>query len=422
VRSRQRRSLLSLFARAAAAAAFPFVLSGPAAAAEPQPWLKTAEERYARYRRTLDPTDLAASEAAVAKGLTGSPGDFALRKFRLRLLLPHHRFEDLARAAAALKAERPDDAELDGALGDAFLEVGRYPEAFAAYDRFLAKSRSTASYSRVALAKDVAGDLPGALTAMDLAAGAALPDDLEGYAWCRSRAARILLKLNRYEDAEGRLVEALLRVPNHAPALAAAAEIAARKSLWEPATRLAEQSFALVPEFSVAAALVDYRRAMGDREEEARARVTVKTLEALLPEPEKKVHRLLALYLAEHGDAKRAALMTAEELETRQDVAGYDAYAWALYAAGRAKEAVEPMAKALAMGTIDPLFEFHAGAIARAAGDRKEALRHLTRALEIDPRFHVLHAAEARQMMKEIEKGIEEERRRETRKEISSNG
>ncbi len=402
---RRRRSLLSLLARAAAAAAFLFVLSG-VAAAEPQPWLKTAEERYARYRRTLDPADLAASEGAIAKGLTASPGDFALRKFRLRLLLPHHRFDELAKEAAALMAERPDDAELDGALGDAFIEVGRYEEAFSAYDRFMAKSRSTASYSRVALAKDVVGDLPGALTAFDLAAGAALPDDLEGYAWCRSRAARLLLKMNRYEDAEGRLVEALLRVPNHAPSLAVAAEIAARKGLWDPATRLVEKSFAIVPDFAVAVALVDTRHAMGDREGEERAKQTVKTLEALLPGPEKQIHRFLALYLAEHGDAPRGVLMTARELETRKDVAGYDAYAWCLYEAGRAKEAAEPMGKALAMGTIDPLLEFHAGAIARAAGDPEAALRHLARALEIDPRFHVLHAAEARKMKEEIEKEI----------------
>ena len=407
----RRRSLLSLIARAAAAAAFLFVLSCPAAA-ERQLWLKTAEERYARYRRTLDPADLASAEAAVAKGLAASPEDFPLRKFRLRLLLPHHRFEELAREAAALKMERPDDAELDGALGDAFLEVGRYAEAFAAYDRFMSKSRSTASYSRVAMAREVGGDLKEALTAMDLAAAAALPDDLEGYAWCRARAARLLLKMNRYEDAEGRLVEALLRVPNHAPALAAAAEIAARKGLWEPATRLAEQSFAIVPEFAVAAALVDYRHAMGDRDGEERAKSTVRTLEALLPAAEKNVHRLLALYLAEHGNASRAALMTARELEARKDVGGYDAYAWCLYEAGRSKEAAAPMAKALAMGTIDPLFEFHAGAIARAAGDREGAKRHLARALEIDPRFHVLHAAETKRMMKEIE----------NEEKISSNG
>lgn len=401
--SLRRRSRLSLSVRVAAAAAFSIALSN-VAGAEPHAWLKTADERYARYRRTLDPSDLAASEAAVAKGLESAPGDFALRKFRLRLLLPHHRFNELAKEAIALEAERPDDAELDGALGDAYLEVGRYPEAFAAYERFATASRSTAAYSRVALAKDAAGDLPGALAAMDLAATAALPLDLEGYAWCRSRSARLLLKMNRYEEAEGRLVEALLRVPNHAPSLAVAAEIAARKGLWEPATRLAAQSFSIVPEFSVAAALVDYREAMGDREGEQSAKRTVATLGALLPDAERRVHRLLALYLAEHGDAKsveRAVEMTAKELETRRDVAGYDAHAWCLYKAGRAKEATEPMAKALALGTIDPLMEYHAGAIARAAGNREAAAKHLARALAIDPRFHVLHADEVKKMLAE---------------------
>jgi tetratricopeptide (TPR) repeat protein len=410
VDSLRRRPPLSLPVRAAAVALL-FALAARASdSGEKSGPLGLAEERYARYRRTLDPADLAASEAAVANGLLASPGDFDLLRFRLRLLLPHHRFEELAREAAALKAERPDDPELDGALGDAFFEVGRYPEAFAAYDRFVTAKPCAASFSRAALAKDVAGDLAGALAAMDLAANAALPADLEGYAWCRARAARILLKMNRYEDAEGRLVEALLRVPNHAPTLAAAAEIAARKGLWEPATRLAERSFEFVPEFSVAAALVDYRHAMGDAGGEERAKATVKTLEALLSAEEKKVHRLLALYLADHGDAERAVEMTSRELETRKDIGGYDAYAWCLYKAGRARDAARPMAKALAMATIDPMLEFHAGAIGRAVGDRRAALAHLTRALEIDPRFHVLYAEAARKMKKEIEKEFAKEK------------
>ncbi|MEO8584882.1 MAG: hypothetical protein ABI584_01850, partial [Acidobacteriota bacterium] len=87
------------------------------------------------------------------------------------------------------------------------------------------------------------------------------------------------------------------------------------------------------------------------------------------------------------------------ELKGRKDVYGYDAYAWALYRAGRAADAVEPMKKALAMGTVDPLLEFHAGEIARAAGDAAGARRHLDRALKIDPRFHVLYATEAKRML-----------------------
>jgi hypothetical protein len=41
-------------------------------------------------------------------------------------------------------------------------------------------------------------------------------------------------------------------------------------------------------------------------------------------------------------------------------------------------------------------------------GDRKAAARHLARALEIDPRFHVLHAATAKQMLAELKSSANE--------------
>ncbi|HQQ78716.1 MAG TPA: diguanylate cyclase, partial [Thermoanaerobaculia bacterium] len=149
----------------------------------------------------------------------------------------------------------------------------------------------------------------------------------------------------------------------------------------------------------VAAALVDYRRAMGDAAGEARAKKAIADLDAKLPEDHRLVHRPLALYFSDHGEPARGLAMTERELRGRRDVYGYDAYAWALYRAGRPAEAVEPMKLALSRGTVDPLLEFHAGAIARAAGDAAGARRHLERALKIDPRFHVLYAEEARQML-----------------------
>ncbi len=387
---------LLLAAGPAGAAGAPRLSAQAPAATGP---LAEAARLYARYRTTLSHDDLMAADAAVQAGLDAAPGDYDLRKFRLRLLLPHHDFEGLLREAEALQKERPDDPDLDGAIGDANFDLGRYPEAFAAYQRFAARRPCTASYSRIALAREIAGDLAGALQSMDLAGAAALPADPEGFAWCRSRSARILLKLNRYDEAEGRLVEALRRVPDHAPSLAVAAEIAARKGLWEPATRLAERSFALEPEVGVGAALVDYRHAMGDAAGEARARKALADLDAKLPENHRLVHRPLALYFADHGEPARGLAMTGRELKGRKDVYGYDAYAWALYRAGRAAEAVEPMRQALARGTVDPLLEFHAGEIARAAGDAAGARRHLGRALKLDPRFHVLYADEARRTL-----------------------
>ncbi|MEO8056568.1 MAG: hypothetical protein ABI768_15515, partial [Acidobacteriota bacterium] len=300
----------------AASAASAQRLSAPSASGP----LAEATRLYARYRTTLSHDDLAAADAAVGAGLAASPGDYELRKFRLRLLLPHHDFEGLLREAQALKTERPDDAELDGAVGDANFDLGRYPDAFAAYERFVARLPSTASYSRIALAREIAGDLKGALQSMDLAADAARAVDKEAFAWCRSRSARILLKLNRYDEAEGRLVEALRRVPNHAPSLAVAAEIAARKGLWEPATRLAERSIALEPEAGSLAALVDTRRAMGDAAGEARAKKAIAEFDAKLPEDHRLVHRPLALYFSDHGEPARGLAMAERELKGRKDV------------------------------------------------------------------------------------------------------
>ena len=118
----------------------------PSATASSGP-LAEATRLYARYRKTLAHDDLLAADAAVQAGLDASPGDYELRKFRLRLLLPHHDFEGLLREAEALERERPEDPELDGSLGDAYYDLGRYPEAFAAWGRFAARQPRWASPS-----------------------------------------------------------------------------------------------------------------------------------------------------------------------------------------------------------------------------------------------------------------------------------
>ena len=303
---------LPLLAGAAA-----LLLSSRPAAAGP---LAEAERLYARYRTTLSHDDLAAADAAVQAGLDAAPGDYELRKFRLRLLLPHHDFEGLRREAQTLKKERPDDADLDGALGDANFDLGDYPAAFAAYERFAAKKPSTASFSRIALAREVAGDLKGAVQSMDLAADSARASDAEGFAWCRARSARLLLKLNRYADAEGRLVEALRRVPDHALPGGRGRDRGAQGAL-EPATRLAERPFALEPEAGVAAA----SWTTGTRWETPRARRARRrpspTSTRSSPRTTARPPAARALLRRQRRDGARLA-MTERELRGRKDVWG----------------------------------------------------------------------------------------------------
>ncbi len=79
------------------------LLSGTVGASEGDP-LSLASARYARYRVTLDASDLSAAEALVSGGLKACPGDLPLEKLRLRLLLPHHEFREMVEGARALLA------------------------------------------------------------------------------------------------------------------------------------------------------------------------------------------------------------------------------------------------------------------------------------------------------------------------------
>ena len=76
-----------------------------------------------------------------------------------------------------------------------------------------------------------------------------------------------------------------------------------------------------------------------------------------------------------------------------------DALAWALHRPGGTTEARERSSEALRLGSRDPLFRYHAGAIAAALGDARPARRDLEQALSTDPGFSATDAAEARRLL-----------------------
>src|SRR6476646_2342787 len=105
----------------------------------------------------------------------------------LRLLgatyLSQHRFRQALDVARQSRDLRPDDAWNYGVMGDAQIELGDYPQAFDAFDRMSALRPSAASYARVAYARELRGDMTGALAAMEMAASATAPNDPEAQAW-----------------------------------------------------------------------------------------------------------------------------------------------------------------------------------------------------------------------------------------------
>ncbi len=72
-----------------------------------------------------------------------------------------------------------------------------------------------------------------------------------------------------------------------------------------------------------------------------------------------------------------------------------DALGWAQTRAGDPAAGVRWARRALRLGSRDPMFLYHAGMAARAAGERSLARRWLTRALAANARFSPLYAPRA---------------------------
>src|SRR5437016_72791 len=71
-----------------------------------------------------------------------------------------------------------------GVVGDAYTELGRYEEAVAAFQRMVDTRPDQTSFARVSYARELHGDLPGAIEAMQSAVDTA-PPGTEASEWTR---------------------------------------------------------------------------------------------------------------------------------------------------------------------------------------------------------------------------------------------
>src|SRR5262249_32819654 len=114
-------------------------------------------------------------------------------------------------------------------------------------------------------------------------------------------------------------------------------------------------------------------------------------------------NRNLALFYADHDMKPEIAYANAQkEYEARRDIYGSDAVAWTALKAGKTAEAQKAVKEALRLGTKDAKPFYHAGMIARAAGDKTTARDYLQRALKLNPQFDPLQVPVAKKALEEL--------------------
>ena len=352
----------------------------------------------ARGRLTGDIGDYSRAQTAVGQALAIVPDYATAQVLQARLLQTLHDFPGALAAAQAILQKDPTVLQALATAGDAMLELGDVKGAAAAFASLETKAPGAAITARLSRLAFIKGDTVSAVSlaqrAWDEASAAGQTGASLG--WYAYLAGTTAISTGSPDAALSWFRKALAVWPDSFLAIAGEARAQAALGQADAAIASYQQAIAIAPQPDALTALGDLYALNGDAKLAADQYATVEAIGHLAAINQQVYNRQLVLFSVNHDrDLANAVRLARQELKVRKDAYGYDAEAWALLANGRASDADAAMTKALAFGTRDALFLYHAGEIANGLGDTAKARDLLTRALAIDGALDPLAVAKA---------------------------
>jgi tetratricopeptide (TPR) repeat protein len=348
-----------------------------------------------RFGETEDPAFYPKAEQAFRTALDLDPNDLGGTAGMARLELSRHQFRRGLALAERARRISPTTSQTDGLITDAQVELGRYGAAAKTLQRYVNRRPELGSYARVSYFRELHGDIGGAVRAMGLAASAA-GESSKDSAYATTLLGKLRADEGDYAAAEREFRRVLARKPGAPDAMLGLAAIEYGRGQTGDALDLYRQVAEAVPAPDHEALLGEAEEAAGhpaaasEAYRAARAAFEGQAAQGANTSTER------AVFEAAHGNPATAVELGRRAWHYTPSVRAADAYAWALSAAGRDREALRFSHRAMRLGSLDPVFLYHAGMVSLRAGDEPRARALLSRVLERDPWFSPLHSREAR--------------------------
>ena len=407
--------------------AVPFVTPASTSRSAPASTTDAAIERLQTRLRST-PTDdgarLALAQAFLQKGREVADPTFATRAATLLddlgrraaddpavlvarggLALVRHEFTEALEHGRRAVTLAPGNASALGVVVDAANELGRYDEAAEATQAMVDAKPNLASLARASFARELRGDLTGAIQAMTQAVAAG-PQVGENQAFAHVQLGHLLVTAGDLAGARASYEAAEVAFPGFAQARGGQARLLVAEGKAAEAAALLGDLVAEVPAPEFVVAHADALAGSGRSAEVDDAADLVSAISDLYAANGVQLDVELVLFDADRGDTKGALARAEDAVEARPGVFSWDALAWARFRAGDIDSASEAMKKALRLGTRDPQLRFHAAAIAAADGDRAAAVEHLRIVQSTNPRFSARLWPEVRDLAVELGVGV----------------
>jgi len=353
-----------------------------------------ADAYLQKVRETGDASYYTRAGAVLATALKLNPRDPAALTSSSTLALARHDFALGLRYAEQARQVAPYVVKPLGDIVDAQIELGRYDDARRTLRLMVDAQPNLASYARVSYWRELHGNLPGAIRAMQLAVSAG-GQAAENVAYVQTLLGNLYFTVGRVGGARRAYRTALARFPGYVPASAGLASVEAARGQFGIAIRRYRDAVARLPLPQYVVGLGETELAAGRSAAARRDLALVGAEEKLLQANGVNTDVDLALFEASHGTPARAVVLARRAWAEAPSVRSADALGWALTRAGRPAAGLRFARRALALGSRDPMFLFHAGLSAQAAGRASEARAYLVESLALNPRFNPLYAPQA---------------------------